>query len=338
MEIHELAAVAATLRDAFERPDTDRAIEEFGWLEMVDEFEAEAVSTLFTAQGVVAGNSSALAQIVARPLLRALGITDHSVRPAVVLPDRAAANRLIGDAAQIDGVALDGADSSVLLAGVDESGRTTVVLADWKAPRSLGHGMDRALPAVRLAEGRVDLRPQRRLSGPDAEAALEAAVAAGRRALAHELNGVMLRMIELATEHATVRTQFGVRIGSYQAVQHRLAEARVRFQGSWDAAEAAWDTGDAHSALLAKALAGRTLRFVAAQCQQVLAGMGFTAEHFFSTLFRHGLVRDQLLGSGTDLRTELGRAIIAQGAVLPLPALGLEVTDSLARIDLFRTA
>ena len=55
-----------------------------------------------------------------------------------------------------------------------------------------------------------------------------------------------------------------------------------RASGAAAALSAAWDADDVCLAgLLAKSLAGRAARIAATQCQQVLAGIGFTAEHPF---------------------------------------------------------
>ena len=44
------------------------------------------------------------------------------------------------------------------------------------------------------------------------------------------------------------------------------------------------------TAALAKAIAGRTARTVATQCQQVLAGIGFTTEHPFHRFLKRTMV------------------------------------------------
>lgn len=340
MDIGELGVVAATLEEYFARGvDVDSALDGFGWKQMAQEFPHDAVSLLFTAQGRAAGNSSALAWVTAAPLLEALGLATEEHAPAVVLPASAPGGPVLfeGDKVTAHGVYLPGTEGRVVLTGQDVNGTARLAFGSWEQRVEAVAGMDDRFAGQVLAGEVFELQIEQTLTGAVAVDATRAALAAGRRGVAHELNGVMMRMLELAVEHAMVRTQFGVRIGSYQAVQHRLAEARVRLQASWDAADAAWDDCSEHSALVAKALAGRTLRHVSSDCQQVLAGMGFTGEHFFSTLFRHGFVRDFLLGSGDDLRRQLGESVLARRAVLPVPALGRDLSDNLARFELFRT-
>ena len=112
----------------------------------------------------------------------------------------------------------------------------------------------------------------------------DAAVAAGQRALAHELVGSARTMLGLARDHAVERIQFGVPIASFQAVRHRLAESLVAIEAAEAAANAAWLDRSPLAAALAKAIAGRSGRTVARHAQQVLAGIGFTTEH---DLHRH---------------------------------------------------
>jgi alkylation response protein AidB-like acyl-CoA dehydrogenase len=122
-------------------------------------------------------------------------------------------------------------------------------------------------------------------------------------------------MLALAVEHALERRQFGQPIGAFQAVKHRLAEAKVGLTAAEAAADEAWADPGPLTALLAKVWAGRTARLVGKQAQQVLGGMGFTWEHPFHRHLRRVLVLDSLLGSTTELAYELGRSLLVGGEV-----------------------
>lgn len=78
-----------------------------------------------------------------------------------------------------------------------------------------------------------------------------------RRALSFELVGVVREMVAIAVDHATERHQFGRPIGSFQAVQHRLAEAKVALEAADQAAQRSLHSDDALVATMAKLLAGR---------------------------------------------------------------------------------
>ncbi len=76
------------------------------------------------------------------------------------------------------------------------------------------------------------------------------------------------------------RVQFGRPVASFQAIRHRLAETLVAVEGAEATLVAAAAEPDDLSFLLAKAAAGQAALITAARhCQQVLGGIGFTAEH-----------------------------------------------------------
>jgi alkylation response protein AidB-like acyl-CoA dehydrogenase len=146
-------------------------------------------------------------------------------------------------------------------------------------------------------------------------------VATGQVALAHQLIGAAVAMLRLSRDHAVTREQFGSTLSSFQAVRHRLADSLVAIESARAAAAGAEEFPSPVAAVLAKAIAGRSARAVAAHAQQVLGGMGFTAEHPFQGYLRRTMLLDQLLGSRDHLTRELGHDIIrtrALPATLPL--------------------
>lgn len=135
-------------------------------------------------------------------------------------------------------------------------------------------------------------------------------LAAGRRALGWWLVGLSRGMIGLARQHAVDRVQFGRPLASFQAVRHRLAEALVYTEGAEATLRAARDD---LGSLLAKAAAGHAALTAARHCQQVLGGIGFTAEHDLHRLIRRALVLDGLLGSARELTLEAGALLRSRG-------------------------
>ncbi|MBW2316116.1 MAG: acyl-CoA/acyl-ACP dehydrogenase [Deltaproteobacteria bacterium] len=103
-----------------------------------------------------------------------------------------------------------------------------------------------ALHAVPAAQVRIEAQPSvdgsQRLflvgfdvgepvaEGDLAKALLDAALDRGAFCSAAEALGVADRLIELAVEYATQREQFGVAIGSFQAVKHMLADVKVELE------------------------------------------------------------------------------------------------------------
>jgi hypothetical protein len=161
---------------------------------------------------------------------------------------------------------------------------------------------DRASPAL---DGDLPLR--RVLAGKPVP------LAAGRRALGWWLTGTGRAMLSLARSHALTRIQFGRPLASFQAVRHRLAETLVALEGAEAALVAAHDN---LGSLLAKAAAGQAALAAARHCQQVLGGLGFTAEHGLHRHIRRALVLDGLLGSARELTREAG-ALLRAGSSAP---------------------
>jgi hypothetical protein len=302
-----------SVRGAAASADLDRALDSLGWADALAEDPQLAVSVLFEEQGRAGARSSALDLV----MTSALGLAPG---PALVLPRTGAEcpgrGERRGAVARVDAVGLvlsPTQDVLVACAGGAEE-FVAAVPASAVTVRPVG-GLD---PRLGLAEVQV----------ADAAAEVVApagswstAVAAGHRALAHELTGAARAMLDLATEHARTRIQFGRPIADFQAIRHRLADSLVAVEGMAAAAEAAWLAGDATSALLAKAIAGRNARIVARHAQQVLAGMGFTTEHPFHHYLRRTLVLDELLGSSVVLTRSLGARVLESRqlpAMLPL--------------------
>lgn len=139
-------------------------------------------------------------------------------------------------------------------------------------------------------------------------------LAAGRHALAWWLVGSGRAMLSLARQHALDRTQFGRPVASFQAIRHRLAETLVAIEGADATLAAAAAEPDDLSFLLAKAAAGHAALTAARHCQQVLGGIGFTAEHQLHRHVKRVLVLDGLLGSATELTREAGALLRRKGS------------------------
>jgi alkylation response protein AidB-like acyl-CoA dehydrogenase len=101
-----------------------------------------------------------------------------------------------------------------------------------------------------------------------------------RVAVAAEAVGSMRAALEVTTEYVKHRRQFGRPIGSFQAVQHRLAECAVLVEGCrWLTYEAAWRGAPAEAASVAAAHALQVAGRVFAETHQLSGAIGFTCEH-----------------------------------------------------------
>ena len=114
---------------------------------------------------------------------------------------------------------------------------------------------------------------------------LEWTIDQGIFALCAEAVGAMSRLCDLTFDYLRTRKQFGLPIGKFQALQHRAADILTAVEQARSIvyfAAAKLGEGDdqqAHrAAIAAKALIGRSARFVAQQAIQLHGGMGMTDE------------------------------------------------------------
>ena len=303
----------------------DAALDDLGWRDALADDPQAAVSALFGAQGRSGATSTALDDV----LVAALGL-DPAPDLAVVLPGLGTWGPPAGstpDGLSVAGLGTDRAgrcDRLVVVVAADPGGDDAARLAVVDGSgldRSVVGGIDPGLGLVAVS-GAVTGDAARAGERTDlAPAAWVDAVAAGRRALAHQLVGTSRTMLEQAREHALERIQFDRPIAQFQAVRHRLAESLVAIEAADAALAAAWDDPTPLGSSVAKALAGRSARTVARHCQQVLAGIGFTTEHPFHRSVGRVYVLDALLGDARTLTRRLGEQLLARRtvpAILPL--------------------
>jgi alkylation response protein AidB-like acyl-CoA dehydrogenase len=149
--------------------------------------------------------------------------------------------------------------------------------------------------------------------GPLTASHLERWTALGLAITCADLVGIMQGAVDLAVVYAMDRRQFGRSIGSFQAVQHLLADAYVLMEGSRSTARhAAWavDALPTDAALAAaaaaKAYCARAARTVCETSIQVHGGIGNTWECLAHVYLRRALVSGEVLGGcGANLRRVL---------------------------------
>jgi hypothetical protein len=298
--------------------ETDRAkvpaaLDDFGWADLLAASPVEAVIALFGIQGETLTATPALNAVMAQPLLAAVGRSGAGTGEwTVPLPAP-------GPAAHPEAVyaVTAGAPLGRCLVVRTSGDGPVLTESDGPADQVAVEGIDPDLGLVRMEFGAGEVLAR----GDGVGAAWDAALAAGRLALACELAGVCRTMLGLGVVHVTERRQFGQPIGRFQAVKHRLADAKVALI----AAEAAIDEAAAEpgplTAMLAKVWAGRATRVTAKQVQQVLGGMGFTWEHPFHRHVRRALALEGLAGSAAELQHDLGRRLLSTADVPQMAGL-----------------
>jgi alkylation response protein AidB-like acyl-CoA dehydrogenase len=134
-------------------------------------------------------------------------------------------------------------------------------------------------------------------------------------ALAFELVGTCQTIFDTNLEYAKERHQFGVPIGSFQAVKHKLANMFVAIERAralcvFAAATIYEDDPRRRTATsAAKAAAGDCQRLVAQDGIQLLGGIGYTWEHDQHLFVKRAKVSDALLGNASHHRQLIADAL-----------------------------
>jgi len=279
------------LAERSDRPLSER-LDELGWDDVVADDAALAICTLFETKGEVLGAGDALGPLLARRVADAAGMPEAADATVV-----------------LDGFALGPLAATVLVPGAD--GRVAVA-------SSSSFDAEAVEP---VDEHTQVCRVRGSLTDPTwlPASVWDEAVAGGRWALGAELTGIAHQVVVDAVAYTADRRQYGRPIGSFQALQHRLANAHVSTVGARGVVEEAARTGSAWTALVAKALAGAAAEEACTHAQQCYGAIGFTWEHSFHRYLRRSYILDRLLGGWRELEVEIGRRLLADRAV---PKLG----------------
>jgi alkylation response protein AidB-like acyl-CoA dehydrogenase len=177
----------------------------------------------------------------------------------------ATGDRVTGEAHYV----LDGASADVLLVATD-AGLYEVDPSDAIITTVPAMDETRELAVVRL-----DDAPGKRIG----DAALAAVRDQGYIALAAEQTGAAERALEITVDYAKTRVQFGRPIGSFQALQHRMADMYVSVESARSLWMAAAREPSPAMAAAAMAYCSRALRSVAGEMIQMHGAIGVTWEH-----------------------------------------------------------
>jgi alkylation response protein AidB-like acyl-CoA dehydrogenase len=127
----------------------------------------------------------------------------------------------------------------------------------------------------------------------------------GRIAISAEMLGNAESAFETTIEYLKQRKQFGVFIGTFQALQHRAAAMFCEIELTKSAVMAAVHGADERSnelqrlSSLAKTVAGETLHLVSNEAIQMHGGIGVTDEYDLGFFIKRSRVAEQIFGSST---------------------------------------
>ena len=125
----------------------------------------------------------------------------------------------------------------------------------------------------------------------------------GRIAIASEMLGNAEAAFETTLDYLKQRKQFGVLIGSFQALQHRAAEMFCELELTKSSVMAAMKAADEGSnelqrlSSLSKTMAGETLYLVSNEAVQMHGGIGVTDEYDIGFFLKRARVAEQIFGS-----------------------------------------
>ena len=153
------------------------------------------------------------------------------------------------------------------------------------------------------------------VSGPGAERALDAALAAGAGILAAEQTGLAQRCLDMTVAYVKERKQFARPVGSFQGLKHRLADlwvsvTQARAASRYAAACLATGSADAKIAVaLAKAYCSEVAVQAAQECVQMHGGIGFTWEHPAHLLLKRAKADSIAFGTADAHRAALASLV-----------------------------
>jgi alkylation response protein AidB-like acyl-CoA dehydrogenase len=150
------------------------------------------------------------------------------------------------------------------------------------------------------------------LVAADPEALMERAWVA----LAAELVGTARTLLQKSVAYAKERRQFDRPIGSFQAIQHKLADMALAHEQAWSAvyyAAMAIDAGDPdrhRAAHVAKIMAGEAAKRAAKDGIQIHGGIGYTWEHDLHLFIRRAYGSEHLFGTADWHRDRLADLVL----------------------------
>ena len=315
--VHAVAELDDTERTA----KLDAAVDASGWRELRTATDdgtpwASTVEVALVAEelGRGLGDAAFLGATLAAELRRRAGAPSvHGPETVLLGPDLSQLGAVDADSVSPDAVAVDAFEAVAALVLVNGAAGATLSTVALGAP-TRHVDLTRPVAGVRPPGMVTALAAQTRPLTPEDVTAWQSL---GLALTSADLVGVMRGALALATDYARARRQYGAAIGSFQAVQHLLADALVAMEGSRSIAlHAAWavDALPAPEALAAsaaaKAYCARAARSVCETAIQVHGGIGNTWECLAHVFLRRALLSTDVLGG---VGPNLDRVLAARG-------------------------
>jgi alkylation response protein AidB-like acyl-CoA dehydrogenase len=130
------------------------------------------------------------------------------------------------------------------------------------------------------------------------------------------LNGIAGALLDMTVDYVKVRQQFGVPVGSFQAVKHKLASVHTALASSRAAtrlaalAVAGGEAGATTAVGVAKAHAADVAALANTEALQCHGGIGFTWEHDLHFWLKRGRALEHAYGSARTHRAAVAAALL----------------------------
>jgi pimeloyl-CoA dehydrogenase small subunit len=295
--------------------ETMIVMESFGRGLVLEPFLATVVlgGSLVTLAGTPSQRKEILPAVAAGKLLLAFAHGERQAR--YMLSDVATTARRDGGGFVLEGkkgVVLHGGSADKFVVSARTAGGPRdkngiglfLVDATAKGVSVRGYPTVDGLRAAEVTLERVRVDGGAVLGSPDGGyAAIERAVDRAIAALAAEAVGIMETLNATTLEYLKTRKQFGAPIGSFQALQHRMADMMVEQEQAKSMATLAALSADLEDAKerrrvisAAKVQIGKSGRFVGQQAIQLHGGIGMTDEYVAGHYFKRLTMIDQTFG------------------------------------------
>lgn len=298
-------------------------MEEFGKAMLVEPFIASAVLSggLISEQGSAEQKAELLPKIMEGKLQLACAYAEPGSRFNLAnIKTSAVAD---GDSVVLNGsktAVLNGSNAEVLLVVARESGAATasegisVFMVDAASPgvsiQAFANVDGKKSSEINLKD--VSVPASRRLGAAGtALQALQDSVDRATLAVSAEAVGAMEALLHKTVEYSKTRKQFGTAIGTFQALQHRMADMFIECQLArsivimaamkLDGGEDSIEKTKAVSA--AKSRIGKAIQKVGQEAIQIHGGIGMTEELDVGHLFKLVTAAEIMFGN-TDFHTE----------------------------------
>ncbi|MCH8890180.1 MAG: acyl-CoA/acyl-ACP dehydrogenase [Myxococcales bacterium] len=223
-----------------------------------------------------------------------------------------------GGAFQLSGektYVLDGCVASEIIVAARADGELALFRVAGDASGLSREALPPLDPTRKLAALRFERTPATRISSGDATRGLERALERAIVALTAEQLGGAQRVLDIATDYAKTRFQFGRPIGSFQVIKHQCADmlVEVEFARSavYNAAFVSEEDPESASiaAWMAKSYCSEAYLDAANRNIQIHGGMGFTWEHSAHLFFKRAKASEVLFGSPSFYRERMAASL-----------------------------